>query len=195
VDVRTIPLTADGNLDLDQPVPFIRVPRGDEPITWRRLFKSSELGPWASDAERAARPRGCHFVGASADSAEALPDLGSADNAVVGKVIDRSYGYHGMDLGTLLKIEATEWFGLPKGGTRDVYFVFVPVGDFQIGNERICKVDPSCPSPVPAVGQETVVLAHPPMGRDRDFLTGRALAAEPGTKRALLEALAKRLGR
>ncbi len=217
VDIREIELTADGHLDLDQPVPFLRVPTGDEPITWRRFFKSSSLGPWASEAQREEQLTNCRPVGPVHDIMAPPPALETAADALLGRVVDRSYGYHGMVLGTLLRIAPEKTFGFAARDRRNGYYVFVPVGDFQIGNESICKTDPAYPGPLPAVGQQVVVLAHAPRGENRDFLLGqtlvfgpddtviappttgptgsRALASIPRTKAQILGALEKRFGR
>ncbi len=172
-------MTKGGTLDLDQPVPFLPVPAGDEPITWRFYFRSHDPGPWASEEETAQLPRGCHTIRPDSDLSAPPPDVDSASGAVLGMVVDRSYGYHGMTLGTLLRVEVQRSFGSAARTGRQVFFVFVPVGVFQVGNERICKLDPRYPNALPEVGQETVVIARDPMGNDGEFLVGTALTFRP----------------
>jgi hypothetical protein len=72
------------------------------------------------------------------------------------KATDFRYGFKGTTPGRLVRLEPLE---LLKGNEAllDEYFVFYPVGTFQVGDHKICKTDYRYPA-VPEPGDEVVLL-------------------------------------
>jgi hypothetical protein len=85
----------------------------------------------------------------------------SARLVIFGKVTEKSYGFKVDVPGQLLRVVPEE---VLKGQAREVpaYFVFLPIGTFNLGNLTICKTDSRYSEP-PAVGDE-VLLFVPPIG-------------------------------
>ncbi len=82
--------------------------------------------------------------------------FGSAGVAIRGRVTGRSTGFEGTTAGTLIRFEPITIY---KDNSRPqkVYYTFMPVGRFRVGNKTICKTDPNY-AEVPEVGDEIVLL-------------------------------------
>jgi hypothetical protein len=113
---------------------------------------------------------GCVRVGAEPEDSIGVPPRGSIEEGtrnsrlvVLGKVTERAYGFKSYIPGQLLRVVPEETL---KGVPRDVpaYFVFVPVGNFHLGDMPLCKTDDLFADP-PQVGDEVVLFA--PAGPDR----------------------------
>jgi len=82
---------------------------------------------------------------------------------IVGRVVDREYGFHFDEAGQLLEIEVEE---VIRGeAPLDRYYYFHPVSEFEAGPHRICKSDFRYPQP-PGLG-DRVVLMVPRAVHDR----------------------------
>jgi hypothetical protein len=92
----------------------------------------------------------------------------TANLVLLGRVIGRSYGFFGGVPGQLLKLLPEE---IVKGsGDRpDAVFAFLPVGEFSVGNTRICKSDNSY-AKEPALGDRALVFSATPLGAKREIL-------------------------
>lgn len=175
IDARAIELTPEGKLDLEQPTPF--APN----MKWRELFEQyrpGQYGPQGSiRATREAQDaRGCHPVGEMFGEEVLPPDRSSlahtaesAETVVLGTVLGKSYGFYRGIPGQLIKLAPIKTVGLGPRSTRSAFFFFMPVGELQIGNERICKSDMRYATP-PGVGEEVFVFTRPPVGENHDVL-------------------------
>lgn len=91
----------------------------------------------------------------------------TVQTAVLTKVVGASYGFYADTPGTLLHLRLVS---KAKGNvTRSRLFAFVPVGDFVVGDKRICKTDPRF-GDTPVVGDELLILTYPPRGEHRELL-------------------------
>lgn len=118
-------------------------------------------------AMRAApREVGCVQFGSSFQDIVNPPSRNSPEEAaqsarlvILGKVTEKAYGLRVFLPGQLLRVVPEE---ILKGSPRDVaaYFVFLPVGTFNVGSLKICKIDNRFPEP-PAVGDEVLLFAPP----------------------------------
>ncbi len=106
---------------------------------------------------------GCVQIGAFFEDLVNPPERNSIEQAVrssrlviLGKVTERSFGMSGPIPGQLLRVVPEEVF---KGQSRSVpaYFVFMPVGTFQIGSATVCKTDSRYAAP-PAVGDHVLLF-------------------------------------
>lgn len=89
---------------------------------------------------------------------------------LLGRVTGRSYGFYAGEPGQLLRI-APEL--ILKGENRgDVYYAFMPFGDFKVGATKICKTDSRYAHP-PDIGDEVFTFTPPPIG-------GLLLIEDPG---------------
>lgn len=81
--------------------------------------------------------------------------LTNSDLVIRGTVVGQEYGFKNSTPGKLFKLRAD---AVLKSKLEDLrtYYVFFPVGEFQIGDWRICKTDPRYP-PLPRLGDELVV--------------------------------------
>jgi hypothetical protein len=88
--------------------------------------------------------------------------------ALHGRVTGRSYGFNESVPGQLLRLEPIE---LLKGEPENIaeYYVFFPVGDFAIGDHRICKSDNRLPE-TPEVGDELLVTDPWRVTKDDRFI-------------------------
>jgi hypothetical protein len=90
-----------------------------------------------------------------------------AQTTVLTKVVGASYGFYGDTPGTLLHLRLVSTV---KGDvTRRRLFAFIPVGNFVVGNKRICKTD-SRFGDLPVVGDELLILTDPPRGEHQELL-------------------------
>jgi len=88
--------------------------------------------------------------------------------ALHGRVTGKSYGFHEGFPGQLLRLEPIE---LLKGEPENLaeYYVFYPVGDFDVGDFRICKSDNRLPEP-PEIGDELLVTDPWRVTKDDRFI-------------------------
>lgn len=109
------------------------------------------------------RVNGCVPVGIEFQDVVNLPPRGTVEQAaqtarlvILGKVTESSYGVFVDEPGQLLRIAPEE---VIKGQPREVdaYYVFLPLGTFQMGGLKICKTDSRYPDP-PAVGDQVLLF-------------------------------------
>jgi hypothetical protein len=79
---------------------------------------------------------------------------------LVGRVVEREYGFHFFEAGQLLSIEVEEV--IRGDAPLDRYYYFHPIGDFQAGPYRICKSDSRYPEP-PAIGDRVLLMVPRPV--------------------------------
>lgn len=79
----------------------------------------------------------------------------NSELVVYGTVVGKEYGFKGSVPGQLLKLETKKVY---KGDREHLpaYYVFFPVGEFQVEDLRICKTDNRYPPP-PEIGDELIV--------------------------------------
>jgi hypothetical protein len=108
--------------------------------------------------------QGCVQAGANGEDLIDVPDRSSVEEAtrtarlvILGKVTDKSYGLSIDVFGQMLRVEPQETL---KGEPRHVpaYFVFVPVGNVQVGAVTVCKTDIRYP-PAPDIGEQVLLFA------------------------------------
>ena len=118
------------------------------------------------------REGACARVGAYFEDL-AIPPRGTLEQAaqssrliILGKVTEKAYGFLVYTPGQLLRVVPEE---VLKGAPRDVpaYFVFVPIGIFNLGDLKICKSDSRYPEP-PAVGDQVLLFAPDQPGWQQD---------------------------
>jgi hypothetical protein len=106
----------------------------------------------------------CAQVGAYLQDIANLPPRSTLEQAtqasrlvILGKVTEKAYGFEVYTPGQLLRVVPEE---ILKGHPRDVpaYFVFLPVGTFNLGDLKICKTDSRYSEP-PAVGDQVLLFA------------------------------------
>jgi hypothetical protein len=74
---------------------------------------------------------------------------------LLGTVVEKTFGFSGFTPGQLLHIRPDQAI---KGTTKeDLYFVFLPIGNFSVGAARICKTDTRYATP-PEVGEQILAL-------------------------------------
>jgi hypothetical protein len=74
---------------------------------------------------------------------------------LLGTVVDKTFGFSGFTPGQLLHVRPDQTL---KGTAKeDMYFVFIPVGDFSVGAFRICKTDTRYATP-PEIGEQLLAL-------------------------------------
>jgi len=79
---------------------------------------------------------------------------------VVGRVVDREYGFHFDEAGQLLAVEVEE---VIRGESPlDHYYYFHPIAEFEAGPFRICKSDDHYPEP-PKLGDRVVLMVPRPV--------------------------------
>jgi hypothetical protein len=103
-----------------------------------------------------------------AEAAESFADeVKRAERIVRGFVVGRESGFFQSRPGTLLRLQPQETL---HGESRvDDQFVFVPVGEVQLGEKKMCSVDPRFPF-VPEVGGELLLVIPPHWFNDGDIL-------------------------
>jgi hypothetical protein len=74
---------------------------------------------------------------------------------LLGTVVDKTFGFSGFTPGQLLHVRPDQT--LKGSAQEDMYFVFVPVGDFSVGAFRICKTDTRYATP-PEIGEQLLAL-------------------------------------
>lgn len=95
------------------------------------------------------------------DTVQSLP------TAVLTKVVAASQGFYGDTPGTLLHLRLVA--KLKGEVTSRRLFAFIPVGEFAVGDKRICKTDPRF-GDLPVAGDELLVLTYPPRGEHQELL-------------------------
>ena len=105
-------------------------------------------------------PVGHYFDSSGFASDRDTPQQGAQSSRLVilGTVTEKEYGIAGTQPGQLLRVTPDE---IIKGQGRhgvDAYYVFMPVGNFKIGNLSLCKTDDEYPDP-PAVGDQVLLFA------------------------------------
>lgn len=175
IDARAVELTADGRLDLNRPTPF------GHDLTWSELFSHYEPGPYGpkdttATAAEGQSARSCHPIGEifvdevlPPNRSSLLHTIRAAETVVLGRVLGRSYGFYRGVPGQLIMLASLRTFGLGVRAKSDTFFFFMPVGEFAVGNERICKSDARYAKP-PSVGDDVFVFARPPVGEKHDVL-------------------------
>ena len=74
---------------------------------------------------------------------------------LLGTVVEKTFGFSGFTPGQLLHVRPEQAL---KGTTKeDLYFVFLPIGNFSVGGARICKTDTRY-APPPEVGEQILAL-------------------------------------
>lgn len=74
---------------------------------------------------------------------------------LLGTVVEKTFGFNGFTPGQLLHVRPEQ---ILKGSTKeDLYFVFLPIGNFAVGNVRICKTDTRYAAP-PEIGEQILAL-------------------------------------
>lgn len=137
---------------------FLDQPQGDDECL--RIDKFSE-------ADRAPSGHGT-LAGAIEES----------DNVIVARVVGRTFGFSGSTPGTLLRLVTEEALA---GTSRDVQYLFFPVGNFRFGDREICSTNPKRPRSAPGLGDRLLVLFDDYWWNDRyDFVrTNGATGAIP----------------
>jgi hypothetical protein len=75
------------------------------------------------------------------------------------RVTDRSFGFFGGTPGQLIQARVLRAFdGKPK---RELYYFFLPVGRFRVGDKEICKTDDAYHA-APEVGSEVLLFGSKP---------------------------------
>jgi hypothetical protein len=128
------------------------------------------LSPDGAETLRALQAKapahGCEAVGASYVDILNPPERSSIEEAtrnsrlvILGKVTEKAYGISDIMPGQLLLVVSEE---VIKGQPRNVpaYFVFMPVGHFELGGVDICKSDSRYPEP-PKIGEEVLLFVPP----------------------------------
>lgn len=69
----------------------------------------------------------------------------SAHLVLLGTVVESTFGFSGAAPGQLLHVRPDQILKGTAGG--DLYFVFVPIGNFSVGATRLCKTDTRYASP------------------------------------------------
>lgn len=74
---------------------------------------------------------------------------------LLGTVVGKTFGFSGFTPGQLLHVRPDQTF---KGTAKeDLYFVFLPTGNFSVGNARICKTDTRYATP-PEIEEKVLAL-------------------------------------
>lgn len=145
------------------------------------VTRTGEVDPRALDSRAsdmlqqlfAETPAGeCVHIGSMFECWMHVPLYGSLEAAsaeskivVVGRVEARRFGFFYGTPGQLLEITVTEAYRRARGESRSAYFIFMPVGDFELGGRRICKTDPRYAEP-PEIGDRVLVLADLTLASD-----------------------------
>jgi hypothetical protein len=96
--------------------------------------------------------------------------VATSELILFGRVEDRSFGFWGPESGQLLRIVPSEVLREASWTEPQAeYFLFVPLGTFQLGKTTICKEEPSYANP-PGIGDEIVVLFPANSRTDRRLL-------------------------
>jgi hypothetical protein len=89
-----------------------------------------------------------------------------ADFIAEGIVTGQAYGFYSATPGEMLRVDVSSvWSGISP---KSYYYVFIPVGTFNVGSTRICKTDRRYPDP-PVLGDRMVLFGQ------RTFLAGNVL--------------------
>lgn len=114
---------------------------------------------------------GCILVEEEYSSFYAPPDQSTLEKAVAAsalityaKVTGRDYGFHGSVPGQLVRVEPVETIR-QRSKNLPEYFVFFPVGTFNVGAKTICKIDRRYAA-VPEVGDHLLLLVAEYFHRD-----------------------------
>jgi hypothetical protein len=95
---------------------------------------------------------------------------------IVGRVVDREYGFMFFEAGQLIEVEVDE--RIRGEAPLDRYYYFHPVGEFEAGPYRICKSDDRYPAP-PELGDRVVLMVpqpvHDPRERFLDIQTAEGI--------------------
>lgn len=127
-----------------------------------RLFHPHVIEKLKYHLSKPAGPDGCVHYGPIFHDLVGAPDWGTrkkvlanSDLVVQGTVVGKEFGFKGSVPGQLLKLKADTVFKAQLEHL-DSYYVFFPVGEFSVGDIRICKTDPRFPPP-PEIGDELIV--------------------------------------
>lgn len=88
---------------------------------------------------------------------------------LLGTVTARSFGFEGYTPGQLLRIRRDEVLKGEREALSE-YYVFVPVGEFTIGEKKICKTDKRYAEP-PQIGDQVLLFVPEHFRRDDAYLT------------------------
>lgn len=99
---------------------------------------------------------------------------------IVGRVVARGYGFRFEEAGQLFEIEVDDV--LRGQASREHYFYFHPVAEFEAGPYRICKTDFQYPIP-PEIGDRVVLMVpqelHDPEEPFLDLVTPEGVVVLP----------------
>lgn len=94
----------------------------------------------------------------------------SASIVVAGVVKSRASGFYTGIPGQLILIETTSVVRDERKGEQIAqFFLFIPVGDFSVGERTICKSDYRYAT-APAIGDRVLILSRDPIGENSDVL-------------------------
>lgn len=95
-----------------------------------------------------------------------------SENTILAKVTGRIYGYKASEPGTLLRVEMEEALsGEAHGSTHFIHF---PVGNFEMGDFKICRTTEGFPNP-PEIGDRVLLFYYDSTYSPRtEFLNIRA---------------------
>jgi hypothetical protein len=123
-----------------------------------------EMGEWDLMATlRLPLKDGCVHAGGTIEEIVDAPDRRSVEQAtkisglvILGRITEKAFGVESYKPGQLLRVVPEKVF---KGQPRRVpaYFVFIPVGNFKIGNTPLCVTDSRYPD-APTVGEEVLLF-------------------------------------
>lgn len=88
----------------------------------------------------------------------------SSHMVILGTVVETTFGFSGATPGQLLHLRPDQ--ALKGNAKKDLYFVFVPVGDFSVGSARICKTDTRYATP-PEIGEQVLAFVPKLWNSDR----------------------------
>lgn len=89
----------------------------------------------------------------------------SSHLVLLGTVEEKTFGFSGFTPGQLLHVRPDQ--ALKGVAKESLYYVFAPVGDFSVGNARICKTDTRY-APPPEIGEQLLAFVPKLWNSDRE---------------------------